>query len=145
MPRTDKRNGAALIFDMDGVLVDSLAAHRIAWAAMAADAGLPFDPARFTAAFGRTRREMFAERRGKPDPEVFLTAAARLGVPPHRCAVIEDAPAGIAAANAAGMTSIALAAGGLNRPALSAARRVVGALAELSPELVRQLLDAGAP
>lgn len=40
--------------------------------------------------------------RGKPDPEPFLTAAARLGVDPARCLVVEDAVAGIAAARAAG-------------------------------------------
>lgn len=42
-------------------------------------------------------------RRGKPDPEPFLTAAARLGVPANECLVFEDAEAGIAAARAAGM------------------------------------------
>jgi beta-phosphoglucomutase len=45
-------------------------------------------------------------RHGKPDPEVFLTAASRLGVPPERCIVIEDAAAGIEAAHRAGMRSI---------------------------------------
>jgi HAD superfamily hydrolase (TIGR01509 family) len=42
-------------------------------------------------------------RRGKPDPELFLTAAARLGVLPERCTVIEDSDVGIHAALAAGM------------------------------------------
>ncbi|MGW5397295.1 HAD-IA family hydrolase [Streptomyces sp. NPDC003952] len=46
--------------------------------------------------------------RGKPDPEPFLLAAARLGVEPARCAVFEDAPAGLAAGRAAGMTTVAL-------------------------------------
>jgi HAD superfamily hydrolase (TIGR01509 family) len=41
--------------------------------------------------------------RGKPAPDVFLHAAARLGVPPAECCVIEDTPAGVAAAVAAGM------------------------------------------
>ncbi len=44
--------------------------------------------------------------RGKPDPEPFLTAAARLGADPTRCLVVEDAPAGIAAARAAGCFSL---------------------------------------
>jgi HAD superfamily hydrolase (TIGR01509 family) len=45
-------------------------------------------------------------RRGKPDPELFLTAAARLGVPPERCTVIEDSDVGIQAARAAGMHAL---------------------------------------
>ena len=43
---------------------------------------------------------------GKPHPEVFLKAAERLGISPEFCAVIEDAPQGVEAANRAGMTSI---------------------------------------
>jgi beta-phosphoglucomutase len=44
--------------------------------------------------------------RSKPDPQVFLLAAERLGVPAHRCAVIEDAASGLEAARAAGMQAI---------------------------------------
>ena len=44
--------------------------------------------------------------RGKPFPDPYLLAAQRLGVPPERCAVFEDAPAGIAAARAAGVETI---------------------------------------
>jgi mannitol-1-/sugar-/sorbitol-6-phosphatase len=46
--------------------------------------------------------------RGKPDPEPYLTAARALGVDPAACVVLEDAPAGIVAGRAAGMTVIAL-------------------------------------
>ncbi|MFG3305707.1 HAD-IA family hydrolase [Streptomyces wuyuanensis] len=46
--------------------------------------------------------------RGKPDPEPFLLAARTLGVDPARCVVFEDAPAGLAAGRAAGMTTVAL-------------------------------------
>lgn len=46
--------------------------------------------------------------RGKPDPESFLLAARRLGVPPERCLVVEDAPAGVEAAHRAGMLCLAL-------------------------------------
>ncbi|MFG3429505.1 HAD family hydrolase [Streptomyces californicus] len=41
--------------------------------------------------------------RGKPDPELYLTAARRLGVEPEHCLAVDDAPDGIAAARAAGM------------------------------------------
>ncbi len=44
--------------------------------------------------------------RGKPNPDIFLTAAERLGIPPARCVVVEDAPAGVEAARRAGMRSI---------------------------------------
>jgi len=43
---------------------------------------------------------------GKPDPEVYQKAAARLGVRCDRCLVFEDAPAGIAASKAAGMAAV---------------------------------------
>ncbi|MFM8933764.1 MAG: HAD family hydrolase [Gemmataceae bacterium] len=46
--------------------------------------------------------------RGKPDPEVFLIGAQRLGVDPARCVVMEDAVAGIQAATAGGMQSVAV-------------------------------------
>lgn len=50
--------------------------------------------------------------RGKPDPEVFLLAADRLGVPPGACCVIEDAPAGIRAAKTGGMVAIGVTVAG---------------------------------
>jgi sugar-phosphatase len=43
---------------------------------------------------------------GKPSPDVYLRAAARLGVEPGRCLVLEDAPAGLEAAAAAGMPAL---------------------------------------
>jgi beta-phosphoglucomutase-like phosphatase (HAD superfamily) len=46
---------------------------------------------------------------GKPNPEPFLIAAHRLGVPPTACLVFEDADAGIEAATAAGMASVKIA------------------------------------
>jgi alpha,alpha-trehalose phosphorylase len=48
-------------------------------------------------------------QRGKPDPALFLAAAAELGVAPSRCFVVEDAPSGIAAARAGGMYAIGVA------------------------------------
>lgn len=47
--------------------------------------------------------------RGKPDPEIFLAAAKALRVRPDRCLVVEDAPAGIRAARAGGMTALGVA------------------------------------
>jgi beta-phosphoglucomutase family hydrolase len=47
--------------------------------------------------------------RGKPDPEVFLAAAGRIGVAPNRCVVFEDALVGIEAAHRGGMKVVAVA------------------------------------
>ncbi|MCS7041749.1 MAG: HAD family phosphatase [Bryobacteraceae bacterium] len=47
-------------------------------------------------------------QRPKPDPEVFLTAAARLGVPPHNCIIFEDSPGGLEAARASGGRVVAV-------------------------------------
>jgi beta-phosphoglucomutase len=46
--------------------------------------------------------------RGKPDPQVFLVAAEKLGVPQERCLVLEDAVAGVQAAKAGGMKCVAV-------------------------------------
>lgn len=46
--------------------------------------------------------------RGKPDPQVFTTAADRLGIEPSRCVVIEDAPVGVEAAKVAGARTVAV-------------------------------------
>ena len=214
----------AVIFDMDGVLVDTYHAHYRSWLRMAEPAGLTFTEAEFAPTFGRTSREIIATfwgagrfsaaeiaalddqkeaafreiiavdfpampgvhgllqslrqagfalaigssgppanvdvvleklgvrslfgavvtgsdvTRGKPDPQVFLLAAQRLGIPPARCAVVEDAPPGIAAAKAAGMAAIGLASTGRTRASLAAADLIVDALAELSPQRIRDLI-----
>ena len=72
--------------------------------------------------------------RGKPDPEGYLTAAARLGFSAADCIVIEDAPAGIESAQAAGMRTIAIATT-FPTERLSAADAIVARLADLSVEL----------
>ncbi len=79
--------------------------------------------------------------RGKPDPQVFQIAAERLGVLPQRCVVIEDAPAGVTAANAAGMASVGFASTGRTRESLADAELVVGSLGELSAGRLRELID----
>jgi len=47
--------------------------------------------------------------KGKPDPEIFVTAAQELGVPPSACFVVEDAVSGIQAAKAGEMAALGLA------------------------------------
>lgn len=218
----------AVIFDMDGVLVDSYQPHWESWHFMADELGRGLTEEQFVRTFGRTSREIIAEhwgansltddeiaefdrrkeglyrdlvansfpamdgareliqalheagfglaigssgppanvalaverlgaqklfhalvtgkdvKRGKPDPEVFLTAASRLGVPPARCAVVEDAPVGIAAANAAGMTSIALLSTGHTEESVGDAQVIVRSLRDLSPEWVVELISGTA-
>ena len=83
--------------------------------------------------------------RGKPDPEVFLKGAAGLGVVPSRCAVFEDAIAGVQAARRGGMACIAVTFVG-HHPAEklreAGADRVVASLAEVTVESVRQMIEA---
>ena len=54
---------------------------------------------------------------GKPAPDLFLFAAEKMGVAPARCVVIEDSPAGVTAAKAAGMAVIAFTGGSHIGPA----------------------------
>ncbi|MDQ3071389.1 MAG: HAD-IA family hydrolase [Acidobacteriota bacterium] len=72
---------------------------------------------------------------GKPDPQVFLLAAERLGVPPDRAVVVEDAAAGIEAATRAGMKSI-----GVSPKTKLEATIQVRALTDLTRELWESLL-----
>jgi beta-phosphoglucomutase len=205
--------GRAVIFDVDGVLVDSYDAHIRSWLLMGREHGLTITEEQFASTFGQTSREIIArfwgsdlsredaealdarkeaiyrdlirERfpamdgsvelidaladagfrlavgssgppenveltldclgrasrfnavvtgrdvtRGKPDPQVFQTAAERLGLPPARCIVVEDAPVGITAARAAGMASVALV-GTVAADRLGEADLVVRSLREL--------------
>jgi len=71
---------------------------------------------------------------GKPNPQVFLLAAERLDVPPQRCIVVEDAPAGIEAARRAGMRSIFV------RGASAPADLAVDSLTELPEDAFDRLL-----
>ena len=215
----------AVIFDMDGVLIDSYHAHLESWQEAARVEGLEITEEQFAATFGKTSREairlLWFERhladaqikdfdhrkeaafrriiaarfplmpgalelldsldeagfllaigssgppenvdlvldklgirpllsavvtggdvtRGKPNPQVFLIAAQKLGVPPDRCLVVEDAALGIEAAHAAGMKAIGLASTGRTRQSLAAADLVVDRLAEITPAAVRSLIS----
>jgi len=72
--------------------------------------------------------------RGKPDPQVFLVAAERLGSPPAQSIVVEDAPAGVEAARRAGMPSI-----GVRKGSPLAADLAVSSLADLPPDAFTRL------
>ena len=78
---------------------------------------------------------------GKPDPRVFLLAAQRMGLEPSHCAVIEDAPVGIAAAVTGGMTAIALL-GTARADKFTQAHLVVDSLHQLSPKRIADLIQA---
>lgn len=213
-----------LIFDVDGVLIDSYWSHYKSWQIAAAEFGFTITEDQFRQNFGRKSHETIAERwgnqltpeqisrfeqrkeaayrdvirddfpgmdgavalidawhaagdllavassgppenvdlvldklgrrqrfdavitgddvtRGKPDPQVFLLAVASLGLPADRCAVIEDAPAGIAAAKAAGTLAIGLVSTGHSWESLSAADHRVGSLRDLSPQRISAWFD----
>jgi len=76
-------------------------------------------------------------RHGKPDPEVFLTAAARLGMPSTQCVVVEDAPAGVEAARRGGMRSI-----GVSRKNTLAADIFAPTLADVPADAFSRLVPA---
>ncbi|MCE5280427.1 MAG: HAD family phosphatase [Planctomycetaceae bacterium] len=215
----------AVIFDMDGVLVDSYQAHFESWRQMARRHGQDMTEPQFAATFGRTSRDIIhrlwgsvvtsaeqvtqwdhekehlyrqilAEKfpemdgaheliealhaagfvmaigssgppgnvqvvrenlpgsrhinvtvtreditHGKPDPEVFLKAADKLALPPCRCAVVEDAPAGIEAARRAGMAAIAITGTAPREELARGAGLVVDSLRELTPEIIKRLIE----
>jgi HAD superfamily hydrolase (TIGR01509 family) len=74
--------------------------------------------------------------RGKPDPEVYLVAASRVGVPAERCVVVEDASAGIEGARRACMRSIGVSHQGKDLHA----DVVVESLEQLEPDAFERLL-----
>ncbi len=79
--------------------------------------------------------------RGKPAPDVYLEAAARLGVPPTECAAIEDSANGLRSAAAAGLAVIAVPRPEYPPPAeaLDKARLVLDSLTELVPGTIAAL------
>jgi len=76
---------------------------------------------------------------GKPNPQVFLTAAKKLGFEPKRCVVIEDAPAGIEAGHRGGMKVIALTTS-YSPHEISNADKLCCDLTEVNAELISSLI-----
>jgi mannitol-1-/sugar-/sorbitol-6-phosphatase len=115
-PRLDVARESAVIeaahaAEQDGVVAIAGAAELLRDTpperiAVVTSCSIPLARARFVAAGLPQPRVCITEervRRGKPDPEGYLRAAAALGAEPAACVVLEDAPAGVAAGLAAGM------------------------------------------
>jgi len=131
----DHRPGAA-------ALLDDLAAHAVPVALVSSSPRRLVD-----AVLASVGGEHFATTvagdevaRTKPHPDPYLLAAARLGVDPTRCVVLEDSPTGIAAAEAAGVLVVAVP---FVVPITPGHRRVVvDSLAELDTAALRALAAA---
>jgi len=79
-------------------------------------------------------------KHGKPDPEVFLIAARKLGLAPSRCVVIEDAPQGVEAGLAAGSKVVAVTS--TRKPdALRGAHLIVHSLRDVDARKLKALID----
>jgi len=80
------------------------------------------------------------EARGKPHPDVYLTAACQLGLPPEQCLAIEDSIPGVTAAKAAGMNCIAVPLPELRTdPRYHIADSILDSLAQIDGELLESL------
>jgi len=73
-------------------------------------------------------------RRGKPAPDIFLAAAARIGATPDECLVFEDAPSGVEAACAAGMSVVAVPDPAMAREEYHCAAEILSTLEVFEPE-----------
>jgi HAD superfamily hydrolase (TIGR01509 family) len=96
-----------------------------------------------TGLLSRFRGRMFSATevgRGKPDPALFLHAAARMGAEPEGCAVIEDTVVGVQAGRAAGMTVFGFSSAGGGQALFDAGAEVFDDMEELP-----RLLDRGEP
>jgi sugar-phosphatase len=112
---TDRINELELIDVHDIVVLpgaaEALSALRDARNAIATSCTVPLARARIGAAGLQPPSVLVTVddvARGKPAPDPFLEAARRLGVPPERCLVVEDAPMGLTAARAAGCFTLAV-------------------------------------
>ena len=77
--------------------------------------------------------------RKKPDPQIYLLAAERLGLPPSRCLVLEDAPVGVQAAKSAGARCVAIT-NTVEADALAGADLIVASLAGMDLPRLASLL-----
>lgn len=77
----------------------------------------------------------------KPDPEIFLLAAEKMGIPPTGCVVIEDSPGGVEAAKAANTKCIAVT-NTATPEKLDRADLVCGSLEQIDPGTITKLIDA---
>ncbi len=75
-----------------------------------------------------------ALKKGKPAPDIFLLAAERLGAAPADCLVFEDAPAGVEAARAAGMSTVAVPDKLVDPACYGDAEQVLSSLVDFMPE-----------
>ena len=123
-------------------LLTELAAHRVPTALVSAS---------YRAVVDRTLETLGAENfalsvagdevaRTKPHPDPYLTAAARLGADPSRCAVLEDTVTGVASAEAAGCRVVAVPSLAPVEPGVG--RTVVGSLEEVDLTFLRSVVGA---
>lgn len=75
----------------------------------------------------------------KPDPEIFLLTAQKLGVDPENCLVIEDTEVGIKAAKDARMSAVAIARDSNHAKVLKKAKKVIYDYGELSPDMLASI------
>ena len=80
-------------------------------------------------------------KKKKPDPELFLVAASRMGIKPKNCVVIEDAPNGVQAAKAAGSKCIAVTNSTI-ADNLRQADLVCDSLERISLDMIQKLVDS---
>ena len=79
--------------------------------------------------------------RGKPAPDIYITAAEKLGVKPEYCVVIEDAPHGVAAAKDAGMCCLAISTS-VSVVELAMADKVVSGFEEVDVQVLQSLMQS---
>ncbi len=134
---------AAVVFDMDGLMLETEALYKASWQRAAIALGYELDDEFYLTLVGRANSEcevaLLARfetvvtgdtvSQGKPAPDIYLEAARRLGAVPTDCIALEDSDAGVMSASQAGM--LALMIPDLKPPSREAARaafRVLGSL-----------------